>query len=279
MIRVAVRRTRPHLLAVLAALAAIGSSTSPTKDARAQSTPSNANAVTSTAEDAEAVEAGRSALRSSSNYPWYDSEKDDLSRIELPKEKTPPANTTAPTNVDWGFPEWLATSFAYVFQLGFYLLAAAILVLIIILLVRAFLNREAGRSVAGNADDDEDVEGEVDRMEALPFAVARPRGDLLSEARRLYEAGDFAQAIIYLFSYQLVTLDRHQAIQLVRGKTNRQYLLELRAHRQLSALVTNTMLTFEDVFFGHYPLERRQFESCWNQLDEFHQILQKAGTA
>ena len=30
----------------------------------------------------------------------------------------------------------------------------------------------------------------------------------------------------------------------------------------------------EDVFFGHHPLEKDRFESCWSQLDEFHRIVQ-----
>ena len=44
---------------------------------------------------------------------------------------------------------------------------------------------------------------------------------------RLYEKrGNFNQAIIYYYSYQLVTLDRRQVIRLAKGKTNRQYLRE-----------------------------------------------------
>ena len=34
------------------------------------------------------------------------------------------------------------------------------------------------------------------------------------------------------------------------------------------------MLAFEDVFFGHYSLSKERFESCWDQLEEFHQIVQ-----
>lgn len=236
-------------------------------------------AESTTAEDSEAVKAGRKALRSSARFPWYDADKDELSRIKLPKEAPEPDPNVQPTQLDWAFPDWFVNPIATLIQVGIYLILAILLGLILFLLVRAYLNREAKGSETSRSGDDEDVEGDADRMDALPFPVARPRGDLLSEARRLYEAGDYAQAIVYLFSYQLVALDRHQAIHLVRGKTNRQYVQELRPQQRLAAMVTHTMLAFEDVFFGRYPLERQRFEACWNELNEFHQILQKAGTA
>ena len=43
--------------------------------------------------------------------------------------------------------------------------------------------------------------------------------------------GDYGMAIIYAYAYQLVELDQHHAIQLRKGKTNRQYLRELRRSR------------------------------------------------
>jgi hypothetical protein len=92
----------------------------------------------------------------------------------------------------------------------------------------------------------------------------------LAEVRRLYEAGNYDQAVIYFFSFQLVQLDHHQFIRLEKGKTNRQYLRELHAHRSLRGLVEQVMLLFEDVFFGGRQLSRNQFDVCWQRLDEFH---------
>lgn len=268
----------------VAVLALSGWTASHSTEVRAQSQDNQTTTATSAAEsttpdELEAVKAGRKALRTSAKFPWYDAEKDELSRIKLPKEAPEPDPNLQRTQFDWSFPDWFVNPIAALIQIAIYLVLAALLALIIFLLVRAYLNREAKGSETTSSGEDEDVEGDADRMDALPFPVARPRGDLLSEARRLYEAGDYAQAIIYLFSYQLVALDRHQAIHLVRGKTNRQYVQELRPQQRLAAMVTHTMLAFEDVFFGRYPLERQRFEACWNELNEFHQILQKAGTA
>ena len=116
---------------------------------------------------------------------------------------------------------------------------------------------------------------EADRIENLPFQVQRPRTDLLGEARRHYQQGNYQDAIVYLFSYQLVKLDEQHFIRLARGKTNRQYLSEIRRSRRLKSMLTQSMLACEDVFFGHYTLGRERFEACWNQLEDFHQLVQQ----
>ena len=88
--------------------------------------------------------------------------------------------------------------------------------------------------------------------------------------------GDYSEAIIYLFSYQLVELDRHHVIRLTKGKTNRQYLRETRAAaRALHRSSETTMIAFEDAFFGHKTLTREQFEQCWQRLDEFQAELDR----
>jgi hypothetical protein len=112
-------------------------------------------------------------------------------------------------------------------------------------------------------------------MESLPFQVRRPQTGLLAEARRRYEQGDYGGAIIYLFSYQLVQLDKHQLIYLAKGKTNRQYLRELAPLPRLFEILEETMIAFEDVFFGKYRLDKDRFESCWRGMDEFHGQLEQ----
>ena len=119
------------------------------------------------------------------------------------------------------------------------------------------------------------TDNDVDRVEALPFEVRRPQGDLLSEARRHYEAGNYNEAIIFFYSYLLVELDKSQLIRLTRGKTNRQYLREVRRQPLLHELLSLTMVAFEDVFFGHHQLPRSRFETCFRRLDEFEAHLQE----
>jgi len=165
--------------------------------------------------------------------------------------------------VFWGILEVLA-----------WIVIVALFLLVILLLVQAFLRRESRSAVAASDDEAIGRESDVDRVEDLPFRVRRPRSDLLTEARRQYEMGNYGEAVIYLFSYQLVQLDENQLIRLTRGKTNRQYLREIRRQATLYEMLQMTMIAFEDVFFGNHRLDRARFEACWNRLDEFHGQVQ-----
>ena len=104
----------------------------------------------------------------------------------------------------------------------------------------------------------------------------RPRSDLLGDARRHYEQGNYDEAIIYLFSYELVRLDRSSVVHMAEGKTNRQYLREALSVRPLANILERTMLAFEDVFFGQRRLDRAGFEACWSQLTEFEHLVAQA---
>lgn len=199
---------------------------------------------------------GREALNPWFGYPWYDAETDGIRRVEAPK----PQSYTSEPLVDLSTPllqwtAWIAIGLA---------LAA-----LVYLLTRAFLNRER----VAKETEDEPV-GTLDHVESLPVPVAQSRADLLAEARRLYEQGDYGQAIAYYFGYQLLQLDKRHVIRLARGKTNRQYLREVGPRATLRQLLEDTMVTFEEVYFGRHTIDRGRFESCWSRLDEFQSLLE-----
>ena len=145
------------------------------------------------------------------------------------------------------------------------------------LLIRVYLNREL-IPTAGAAGETTASQDDVARVEALPFPVSRRTHDLLEEARRHYQAGNFSEAVIYLYSHLLVELDRNQLIRLTQGKTNRQYLGEVAVRPTLHGLVQQTMIAFEDVFFGGQTMPRARFESCFSQLDEFNRQVTGASS-
>jgi hypothetical protein len=234
------------------------------------------------AQETDPVEAGRSALRDSGRYPWYDSEADDLRDLNAKSQgeedsetrkkgwewELPPAQTTS-TSWNWSFP-----SFATFIQYLAIVLFGALIIALVVFLLRYFLKEEE-LGAPGAEIKFENQQAEIDRVEQLPFVVRRPGGDFLSEARALYEQGRYGEAIVYLYSYELVQLDRHQHIHLAKGKTNRQYLREVRNEPVLSGVLQRTMIAFEDVFFGRHDLDRARFEECWQRLDEFHGALEQ----
>ena len=225
------------------------------------------------AADAEpSVETGRRALgRWWSNYPWYDSSTDGIRRVKVSK----------PWNWDW-LDDWFKTSgssnwrFSWpsdLLQWVSWILLILALAAIAYLLWRAYRRRREGRLGKSVAAAEQDAANDRRRIEALPAPVGRRPSDLLSEARRLYEEGCYSEAIVYLFSHRLVQLDKHQLIHMEKGKTNRQYLRELGARAALRQLLDDTMVAFEDVFFGDYRLDRLRFDACWLRQTDFEALL------
>lgn len=256
------RRTWAWRLACLAALVAAAGANELESGREVE------RAEPSTAAQEQSIEWGRDSLGSRWRHPWYDGSRDRVRRIDV---KSPWSSPNWQPAGGPGF-EWLVV---FLWTAGLLLLAG-----LAYLLLRAWLQLE-DKKMLGADGASQSASGAVDdaaRVEALPFRITRGALDLLGEARRLYEQGNYAEAIVYLFSYQLVEMDKHQVVRLSKGKTNRQYLRELSRRRTLRQLVEQTMVAFEDVFFGNHELSRHRFESCWRRLDEFGSLLQQ-GTA
>ena len=228
------------------------------------------------------VRAGREALdRWVWEYPWYDSQTDGVRR----------ARVSHPWYVRWewlrdavgDFFEWLeglfsfggggtGSSWSWVRWVTLTVLAL-LLTLLVYLIIRIYRARAQGAAGAAAKAKASDRAEEKRRVEALPSGVGRKRGDLLDAARQCYQEGRYREAIIYLFSYQLVRLDKNQLIRLAKGKTNRQYLRELGRDLTLRRLLEQTMVAFEEVFFGNYAIDRARFESVWSRLDQFESLV------
>jgi hypothetical protein len=121
------------------------------------------------------------------------------------------------------------------------------------------------------------IKVDMTKVEDLPFEVPTTNDDPLSYAESLMRAGRYNEAVVYLYGYMLLALDHSRKIHLQKGKTNRMYLREIRSELQLQAIVSKTMLAFEDVFFGRYDIDRARFEMLWQQRDEFHRLIRPAG--
>ncbi len=153
----------------------------------------------------------------------------------------------------------------------FYIVLGIVVVALIGLIVWAIINREKTRKDPGVSSETATVSDEQ-RIEELPFQLDSAYKDLLDRARDCYQAGDYEQAIIYLFSYELIQLDKAALIKLARGKTNHQYLREIQPNESLRSRLATTVRAFEDVFFGNKELSQRRFEECWQEVSSFQQL-------
>jgi hypothetical protein len=232
------------------------------------------------------VAAGREALDRGwlKPYPWYDAQTDDLRRVVPPAERdwswlwnwlddVGAWFRDLWPNWNWSWPfrfprtpwQWIA-----------WIVFLALIGLLVYAVIRAYRlhwskaaraeARAKSRGKKSSAAED------AQRIASLPFPIHGGSSDFLSAARKCYEQGDYGRAIIFLFSYQLLQLDRQRIIRLARGKTNRQYLREVGPRRPLGRLLAQTMVAFEDVFFGSHSLDRGRFELCWSRIDEFESL-------
>lgn len=201
------------------------------------------------------IEDGRESLTKLGDVPWYDPQQDATG---LPEK-----------GWNWKWPKggkWNLPGIGNLMTVSAWCILAGLLALIAYLLIRYFLDRENQESSMTRVKPTSSM---VEFVQKLPFEIDSRTNDFLGEARRCYDAGKYSEAVVYLFCYQLIEMDRCHYIRLTRGKTNRQYLWELRSNEALRGLVEQTMLAFEDVFFGKYKLDRHQFEACWERLPEF----------
>jgi hypothetical protein len=228
----------------------------------------------------QAVRSGRDALSRGwvwPNHPWYDRAADDAKLIPLPKPKQQTS-----WNFTWlsDFWEWLSAPFRFslfgwnvAFSLG-QILLIVLLVIALVVLVRYLskLYREKTKHhEASQGEEGESELSDVDRIEALPVPVLRRNGDLLAAAQEHYQRGEYREAIIALFAYLLLELDKQQVIRLAKGKTNRQYLREIGPREALRLLYAATMEQFEAVFFGDHDLRREAFEACVAQVQQLRE--------
>ncbi len=208
-----------------------------------------------------AIQASGDALARNPDLPWYDAATDDFRAAEV----EPPRRRTMNTN----------TGLSNVLLYVGWMLLALFLIYLVFLIVRAFLNQEVSESVVVER---EAVGADVSRVDELPVALGKSPADYLDEAQRLYRRGDYALAVVYLFSHQLLQLDRRHWVRLVKGKTNRQYLREIRhsssrGSEQVAVTFNGTVLLFEEVFFGKRLPSGDRLDEVWQNIDRFETLV------
>lgn len=223
-----------------------------------------------------------------SDSVWYDGEVDRVVAVEvktsqddsihrdsdwLPQAEPVPKSVNAPNpSAIPGF-NFFGEAFAYTNLVAWCLLAA--LVVGTGVWVAWILGKDglAGgrRKVDQSLASDERL---LERVQHLPQELQRENLDYRAEAERMMQSGDFEQAIVLLFAYQLLILDRSACLRLNRGKTNRQYLKETRfADPQASEWFASVIKLFESSYFGRRVIEASDFTRCWQENEMLERQL------
>lgn len=237
----------------------------------------------------DSIDTGKEAL-AKKTYPWYDANTDGTRSLEMrerpearssnrdniPLRKTQLKKAKKPLNPPagggggaWNFGGGLIAGLSALT----WAMIIAVMLLVIGVLIWAMLRMSSQPAI-----DDEvaPVRSMAESIKQLPFELDTPTGDFRQQAHAAYAAGDYQRAMTYLFSHVLVTLDQKGLVRLRRGKTNRQYLRELRPHQPIANYYQHVMVPFESSFFGDHELSKRDFETCWERLDTFQSDVELA---
>lgn len=152
---------------------------------------------------------------------------------------------------------------------------------VVICILVAWMVMRANFAVRDSQNDDADGRRRsiAESIKHLPFELdSNVEGDFRFHASQAYQAGNYKRAVICLFSHVLVSMDQNGILRLKKGKTNRQYLREIRTHQELAKYYGQVMVPFEETFFGDHPIGKLTFEECWSGLDQFQSNLNSAKT-
>lgn len=158
--------------------------------------------------------------------------------------------------------------FEFVFSVWSYLILGALVLFLLIALFFA-LQRSGFFLTRSKQSKSMDL-AERDRLKVtdLPFDLEQTQVGLLAQADEYRRRGDYAKAMIYLFSHLLVELDSSGLIRLERGKTNRSYLRELASHERIRAYMHLAVRWFEHVFFGKNAMDSAAFDRLRERVPE-----------
>ncbi|MBI1841086.1 MAG: DUF4129 domain-containing protein [Verrucomicrobia bacterium] len=146
---------------------------------------------------------------------------------------------------DWGSPISVLSK----------LLLVALTVAVIVLLVRAWRDREPSMATATVSA----ATGRVDLADESVQAIQLPEDEWLRLARELQQSGELRLAMRALYFASLTHLASRQWILLTPFKSNRDYQLELRrrAHSlpEIFGAFCENVVSFERAWYGDHPVE------------------------
>lgn len=212
--------------------------------------------------------------------PWFDATEDRLVPPVLPsrpaarsldRANIPLAKEQDDSPINFGGGRGAGTAFADMMNYFLFLVLGLIFLVLVFVIVWAFLRADAKRKP--NSAGKRKNRTWEESIEQLPFPIDQESGDFRFLAERAYQQGDYRRAVIYLFSYLLVAMDQSHLIRLRKGKTNRQYLRELKNEKIIAAYYARVMEPFEAVFYGEHSISKAEFEDCWGGLSEFQNSI------
>jgi len=132
-------------------------------------------------------------------------------------------------------------------------IVAIVLILLTLGLIFYFILRNFKRSRRVMMDEDAEI-----------LSTVHDPDIILDRVRQCSEAGDYSQALRFLYIAMLISFNKLNIIRINKSKTNKQYLIEIESNRPQ---IYNTVVDFTDDFnkywYGKKELGKTKFESLY----------------
>lgn len=207
-----------------------------------------------------AAEPDQRRLLTGAKPVWYDAQRDDWRRLDIPERRTSSSGNeglSLPIPID--VVGWLLLTLVAV---GAGWLAVQ-------------LWRDRGHATtAPGADAGRAAErGPVTDLGALPFGD-QGHGDADAALAAALAARDWDRAVVWIYGRLLVRLDQAGVVRLARGTTNRQYLRTTgqwarqdAPRRPVAEALDAAIAAFERTYFGHQGADETLVATLYRQQD------------
>ena len=100
--------------------------------------------------------------------------------------------------------------------------------------------------------------------------------EALEGATRQAEAGDYRQAVRYLYLSTLLTLEEKRLLRYDKSMTNREYIRSVKRHPKIAGLLRDVVNVFDRVWYGGREIDPDTFAHYREQIDQLQQVDQPA---
>ena len=97
-----------------------------------------------------------------------------------------------------------------------------------------------------------------------PLTAARA----LQQAQNLSTAGDYRNAVRYLYLASLLRLDERGLLRYDRSRTNREYLRSIDEKPELASNLKDVIDVFDEVWYGYQPLDKSSYEHFVDRVSD-----------
>ena len=232
-------------------------------------TPGNervALAVEASASASAAEDAAWEKAATREKTPWRSESGGAAFLPPRPEEEFPSVRSESSEPSSFG---WLRT----VAEVLFWTLVGAAVLALVGAMVWAL--RQTARGGVGK-DKEKKARAERERrLEAIAPEARERVDDLGTAAENALAAGDLRLALVYFFSWLIVESDKRGLLRARRGKTNREYWLELAVNPGVRTIYKATMDAFERVYFGGRTISRAEFDDVWRLREPFVAAMER----